>query len=99
MRVAAPAGGMLAVVVVVVRRNMRLKWCWFVWVGINVKNDYGRRMGVPLLDISCALVSSLVYFRPYHQTIGISSRPRQVFGARGTLSLLPVPAPASSRRH
>jgi hypothetical protein len=66
---------------------------------MNVKNDYDRRTGVPLLDISCALVSSLVYFRPYHQTIGISSGPRQVFGARGTLLLMPASAPASSRRH
>jgi hypothetical protein len=104
MRVAAPAGGMLAVLVVVVMREVRCRCAVCgggvgFWGIMNAKSDYGRRMGVPLLDISCALVSSLVYFRPYHQTIGISSRPRQVLGARGTLTLLPVSAPASSRRH
>lgn len=35
-------------------------------------------MGVPLLDISCALLSSLVCTRPYRQMIGILSGPRQL---------------------
>ena len=79
MRVEAPAGGMLAVVVVVVRRNMRLKWCWFVWVGINVKNDYGRRMGVPLLDISCLRSAQLARLHS-----SVSSNDRHLVWAEAT---------------
>jgi hypothetical protein len=47
------------------------------------------QMGVPLLDISCPLLSSLVCTRPYRQMIGISLC-RGNFGARGTLLLMPA---------
>ena len=37
---------------------------------MDVKNDYDRKMGVPLLDISCALVSSI----RLHSSVSSSDR-------------------------